>query len=306
LQCILFIFIFMYVSTYLYFIYKIENNNNIIIIIIIIYTSSIMSSSSDDDDSDLDSIGSVRSRPESRVTLAKIFMSTPNHANPQRPLIAEWDGKDPGHTKQLFVYDAYIRNTTYQSYVTLSSQSENQGNNLRYSEIMRLSYIHDPLLHSIYPELATLLPNLMSGTLSFVNRRELRERHRIYVFDPDRTPGIQFKGHFDVVKPMYTYWYKLNNLYGQDYVMEGPPDYEKIREIPQDEFELNYKIFSNFRPDNADMFLLERESRPRMKFLKAKRPSRNTTHIHTAGGKKRNKTRRKYRKIKSRRSRVMR
>jgi hypothetical protein len=103
------------------------------------------------------------------------------------------------------------------------------------------------------------------------------------------------------MKPEFTYWYRLNNSSGQDKVTQDTPDDETIRDIPKDEFDLNYKIFQNFNPDNADMFLLERESRPRMRFLKAKRPSRNTTHIHTAGGKKRNKTRRKYRKIKSRR-----
>lgn len=284
------------------------------------------SSSSNDSDSD-DGYGSPMHVPvpdPPRVTLAKIFMVTPNPANPRKLIIKEWDGKNPEYP--LIVY-AHIENGTYSSYVTLSDHQKRQlkfftERDPRYDEnYTRLmhnswpvseyfqSYIynpraHDPDRHPNYPQLETVLGNLMNGTLSFVNRRDVRDRHRIYMFDTGITPGIKSKRHFDVMKPEFTYWYKLNNLSGRDQITEGPPHDETIRDIPKDEFDLNYKIFQNFNPDNADMFLLERESRT--KILKAKRPSRNTTHIHTAGGKKRNKTRRKYRKIKSRRRLVVR
>jgi len=279
-----------------------------------------------DETSSSDSDGSpmhVRIPDPPRVTLAKIFMVTPNLENMQKSIIKEWDGKNPEYP--LIVY-AHIENGTYRSYVTLSDkQKKQQPEYESYTRLMHTgpfstyfqSCIHNPRAYdsSRYPncpQLETLIRNLMSGTLSFVNSRKIRDRHRIYVFDPDRTLGLKSKRHFDVMKPEFTYWYKLNNLSGRDQITEGPPDDETIRDITKEEFDLNYKIFQNFNPDNPHMFLLERESRSRMRFLKAKRPSRNptatattTTTTTTAGGKKhskrRNKTRRKYRKIKSRR-----
>jgi hypothetical protein len=311
-----------------------------------------MSSSSDDDDSD--SIGSVRSRPESPsvrrvrsrdVTLAKIFMRTLSYSD---PIIAEWDGKDPGYTKQLFVY-AYIDNTTCQSYVTLSSEREKRRKHSlydkNYDSLMHggpfstyvQSCIHNPLsydpgLYPNSPELATLLPNLMSGSLSFVNSRELRDRHRIYVFDPPPTMGIESNRHHTVTNPVYTYWYKLNNLSGRDNVTQGPPHVETIRDIPEEEFDLNYRIFQNFRLDNPDRTVFGREPQwkhgeplkqgipnpniRRTNYRPRHDPNRGRGNVHghsrgpSGGGKKnskrRNKTRRKYRKIKSRRRRVIR
>jgi hypothetical protein len=270
-------------------------------------------------DNDSDSDGSpihVHIPDPPRVTLAKIFMSIPNPANPQKPIIKEWDGKKPKYP--LFVY-AYIENGTYSSYVTLSYNQKKQRrlsldrdprHDENYTRLMHTgpfsnyfqSYIynpraHDPDRYPNSPQLETMLRNLMNGDLSFVNRRDVRDKHRIYMFDTGTTPGIVYDRHFGVTKPNFTYWYKLNNLSGQDQITQGPPDDETIRDIPEDEFELNYKIFQSFNPDNADMFLFDRESRSRMKFLKGKRQL--TTH--RAGGKKRNKTRRKYQKIKSRR-----
>ena len=280
-----------------------------------------MSGSSSDDDSASD--GSpihVHIPDPPRVTLAKIFMSIPNPANPQKPIIKEWDGKKPKYP--LFVY-AYIENGTYSSYVTLS---DNQKKQLRlslardprhdenYTRLMHngpfsnyfQSYIYNPRAHNPdrypnSPQLETALSNFMNGFLSFVNRRDPRDQFRVYMFDTGTTPGIQSKRHFDVTKPNFTYWYKLNNLSGQDRTTQGPPDDETIRDIPEDEFELNYKIFQNFNPDNPHTFV---ESRERLgKLLKGRR--RLTTH--RAGGKKKhNKSRRKYRKIKSRRRRVVR
>jgi hypothetical protein len=263
-----------------------------------------------------------------RVILAKIFMRTLSYSV---PIIAEWDGKDPGHTKQLFVY-AYIHNSTYQSYVR-NRDIHKQYDSLMHTEL--LSYIHNPLSYDayIYPrftELATLLPNLMSGNLSFPNSRDVRDKHRIYVFDPPPTMGIESNWHPQVTNPVYTYWYRLNNLSGQDHVTEGPPDVETIRDIPEEEFDLNYGIFQNFRPDNADIFLLKREPKGNGTKLKGvgKKPlypplhnpnrGRGNVHGHSRGhdpifrrggkknSKRRNKTRRKYRKIKSRRRRVIR
>ena len=307
-----------------------------------------MSEDESDYSSDSDGVPSTESVPEpNRVFLAKIFMSTPNPANSQRPLIAEWDGENPGHTKRLFVY-AHIDNSTYESYVTLSSLSDKrlkyvntlgdrQPFHRGYDKLMHIgvpfsnyfqSSIHDPGAYNHYPnypELETLLRNLMSGTLS--DDRDVLDRHRIYVFDPDRTLGIPSNRSFEVTPPNFTYWYKLNNLSGQDAVTEGPLGVETIREIPQDEFEFNYKIVSNFIPDNVHMAVLNREfgqfgKRPKgigkTRYLPLHNPNRGRGNVHShrrglshdpisrRGGKKRNKTRRKYRKIKSRRRRVIR
>jgi len=263
------------------------------------------------DDSDSGSIGRIRSRDSSpRVTrrapnviLAKIFMVTIDPTSCQKP--KEWDGKDPGHTKRLFVY-AHIDNSTYESYVTLSDSSHKRFKYVNtlgdgrpyhrdYDKLMQIagpfskyfqSCIHNPRAYDSYrwpnsPELETVLRNLMSGTLSFVNSRDVLDLHRIYVFDPDSTP------------PIFTYWYRLNNSSGQDGPMQGPPDDETIRDIPEHEFTSNYKIFRKFRQDNSE----------RHKFY-------GELGKLSRGGKKhskrRNKTRRKYRKIKSRRRRVVR
>jgi hypothetical protein len=268
-----------------------------------------------------------------RVTLAKIFMVTPNPANPRKLIIKEWDGKNPEYP--LIVY-AHIENGTYSSYVTLSDHQKRQlefftERDPRYDEnytrLMHNSWpvseyfqscihnprAHDPDRYPNCPQLETLIRNLMSGTLSFVNSREIRDRHRIYVFDPDRTLGLKSKRHFDVMKPEFTYWYKLNNLSGRDQITEGPPDDETIREITKDEFDLNYKIFSKFNIANPNTFLLNREFGQLGKRPEGiRKPTKPTRYLHThprptprGGGKKhskrRNKTRRKYRKIKSRR-----
>ena len=270
----------------------------------------------DDSDSDTDDVPSTGSAPEpNRVLLAKIFMSTPNPANSQCPLIAEWDGTDPGHTKRLFVY-AHIDNSTYESYVTLSDSSRKRfkyvntlgdGRSFHrgYDKLMQTgpfsnylqSCVHNPRAYDSYrwphsPELETALSNFMNGTLSFVNRRDVRDKHRVYMFDLDRTIGIPSSRSFDVTPPEFTYWYKLNNSSGQDRPTQGPP--ETIRNIPEEEFTSNYKIFQNFNPANPHTFV---ESRERGKLLKGRRQLTTPR----SGGKKRNKSRRKYRKIKSRR-----
>ena len=283
-----------------------------------------MPSSSDDSDHS-DSIGRIRSRESrdssprvtrpSNVILAKIFMAAldPTSCQPK-----EWDGTDPGHTNKLFVY-ADLHNTTYQSYVTLSDRKKklvehftqrDSRHSEEYDKLMRTgpfskyleSCIHNPRAYDSYrwtnsPELETLLRNLMSGTLSFVNRRDVLDRHRIYVFDMPTTLGLSYTGHPEVTNPVYTYWYRLNNSSGQDKVTQGRPDGEMIREIPEEEFTSNYKIFQNFKKANPHSFVFSRET-PGL-------PNKYRQLQRTAGGKKhskrRNKTRRKYRKIKNRR-----
>lgn len=54
------------------------------------------------------------------VILAKIFTITPDPKNLEKPIIAEWDGTDPGPTKALFVH-VCIDNTTYTSYVSVGT-----------------------------------------------------------------------------------------------------------------------------------------------------------------------------------------
>lgn len=280
--------------------------------------------------SDSDDVpSSTGSVPEpNRVTLAKIFMSTPNPANSQRPLIAEWDGENPGHTKRLFVY-AHIDNSTYESYVTLGDASHKQLTYVSslgdgrpfhrdYDKRMHIvsttyfqSSIHNPYhLHHwpTYPELETVLKNLMSGTLSFENGRVERDRHRIYVFDPPPTMGIEHSRHFTVSKPMYTYWYKLNNTSGLDRPTDCPPG--TLQDISEYEFTSLYRIFSKFNIANHNTFLLDREpfghgtKRPLNINIQTGYLRRfSNGHNSHRGGKKRNKTRRKYRKIKSRRRR---
>ena len=294
-------------------------------------------SDDDDDESEVDDGWSMESDlPEpNRVFLAKIFMSTPN-PNPedrQSPIIAEWDGEDPGHTKRLFVY-AHIDNSTYANYVSVGTLKKNQrAKNIYRGEVFTPEYVnlmhtgrfsncclqssihnpgaYDPYRSPHYSELETLLRNLMSGMPSFVNSIDVLDQHRIYMFDTGTTTGISHNRHFNVMKPVFTYWYRLNT---QDKVTQCPPGRETIRDIPEEEFESNYKIFQKFNKANPNQFVFRRETFGNFgKIPKGINKPSIYRPIHpragpTArrGGKKRNKTRRKYRKIKSRRRRVMR
>ena len=297
--------------------------------------------SDDDDESEVDDVRSMESDlPEpNRVFLAKIFMSTPNpnRDDRQKHIIEEWDGKNPGHTKTLFVY-ACIDNSTYANYVSVPTLKQNQRTKNtdrgeaftpdyvhlmhigRFSKYLQSS-IHNPGAYDAsnwpkYPELETLLRNLMSGRPSFVNGIDVLDLHRIYVFDPPTTLDLTYTGHPQVTNPVYTYWYRLNNSSGQDKVTQGPPDDETIRDIPEDEFTSDYKIFQNFNKANPHRFVFSRETfgnfgkipkginKPSKYRSFHPTPRRNSTARR--GGKKRNKTRRKYRKIKSRRRRLVR
>ena len=244
----------------------------------------------------------------------------------------EWNGVNPGHTNRLFVY-AHIDNSTYQSYVTVSDASRKQLTHVSslgdgrpfqrgYDKLMQNagpfskyveSCIHNPRAYDSahwpnYPELETMLQNLMSGAISFENGRVERDRHRIYVFDPPPTMGIEHSRHFTVSKPMYTYWYKLNNTSGLDRPTDCPPG--TLQDISEYEFTSLYRIFSKFNIANHNTFLLDREpfghgtKRP-LNINKQTGYLRRFSNGHNShrGGKKRNKTRRKYRKIKSRRHR---
>jgi len=293
--------------------------------------------------SDSDGVPSTGSVPEpNRVLLAKIFMVAMDPRSCQKP--KEWNGVNPGHTNRLFVY-AHIDNSTYESYVTLSDLSRKRLIHVSslgdgrpfhrgYDKLMQTgpfskyleSCIHNPRGYDSYrypnsPELETVLRNLMSGTLSFVNSRDALDLHRIYVFDPPPTMGIESSWHPEVTNPEYTYWYRLNNSSGLDRPTQGPPDGETIRDIAEDEFTSNYKIFQNFKKANPHRFVLSRETYGNFgKMLEGiHKPNTPTRYlpIHPRavptprrGGKKhskrRNKTRRKYRKIKSRRRRVIR
>lgn len=148
-----------------------------------------------------------------------------------------------------------------------------------------------------YTELGTLLPNLMCGILSFENERDLRDRHRIYMFYTPSSPGLTSTTHPTVTPLEITYWYKLNNLHGQDHEqlpnIDSLISADKIRRVSEKEFEINYDIFRTFKPDNPVTHKLYGEL--------GKRHRGGKKH-----SKKRNKTRRKYRKVKSRRRRVVR
>lgn len=302
-----------------------------------------MSLSSDDDseysDTDDDVLSVESPVPEpNRVFLAKIFMSTPNPANSQSPIIAEWDGEDPGHTKRLFVY-AHIDNSTYANYVSVGTLKKTQrAKNIYRGQAFTPEYVslmhtgrfsnylqssihnpgaYDPYRSPHYSELETLLRNLMSGMPSFVNI-DVLDQHRIYVFDMPTTLGLTYTGHHEVTTPVYTYWYRLNS---QDKVTQGPPGHETMRYIPEEEFESNYKIFQKFNKANPNQFVFRRETfgnfgkmptgihkpnKPSIYRSIYPRAGPTPNSTYRRGGKKRNKTRRKYRKIKSRRRRVMR
>lgn len=278
----------------------------------------------------------VRSRGP-RVVLAKIFMVTPDPDDRQKNIIAEWDGTDPGHDKKLFVH-AKIADTTCEEYLTLGDLDKrkldylrNLGDGRSYHRdyAMRdetprqgvISYIHNPPKCIRHSELSSLLSNFMTGNLSFENERTLRERHRIYMFYTPPSPGLTSNMHLTVTPLVITYWYKLNNLHGQDdeeqllnldYLISS----DRIRRVSESEFELNYPIFDKFKVRNVEMSRINLESginlelqlsRVKPRYTRINGPnsvsgSRNSRR----GGKKRNKTRRKYRKIKSRRRRVIR
>jgi hypothetical protein len=278
------------------------------------------------------------------VTLAQIFMSTPNpnRDDRQKHIIEEWDGKNPGHTKTLFVY-ACIDNSTYANYVSVPTLKQNQRakNTDRgeafipeYVKVMQqdtregiISCLSSPRVCSYpsYPELKTLLPNLMCGIISVDRNKEETEveadlvhMNRIYMLDIPPTLGLEYTQHFAVTKPEFTYWYRLNDGYNGDKLTGYAPlgstvsvDWRDLESDSSKSKRLNpdvpiYKIFRNFRPDNADLFKFHLETG----FLKAKKRRSSSPIPDTAGGKKhskkRNKTRRKYRKIKSRRRRVVR
>ena len=287
------------------------------------------------------------------VILAKIFMSTPDPQNRQKTIIAEWDGTDPGHDKKLFVH-AKIADTTCEEYVTLgdldkrhraylSTLGDQRPYHREYAKLMQdetprqgfISYIHNPPACSRYSELSSLLPNFMTGNLSFENERTSRERHRIYMFYTPPSPGLTSTTHPPVTTPLeITYWYKLNNLHGQDDVKLPNLDYlisvDKIRKVSETEFELNYPIFHTLKVKNVNRYRQKVEiTRPETTLTGVRKPTRyipvhipGKVNVHghghghsrgptfhkfsRRGGKKRNKTRRKYRKIKSRRRRVVR
>ena len=296
------------------------------------------SDSDSDSDSDSGSIGhrrvrqsrsrQVRSRHEV-PTLAKIFMSRPDPIpgilNNRK--IEPWDGEDPGNTKILFVY-AYIDKGTYESYVFLrSGQTTPEYNTLMHGTPMHVPYssIHNPYLKQ--PGLQRLLKNLMSGTLSFKNSRDPRDQHRIYEFAPPITTGIEHSGFCPPpTKPTSTYWYRLNNLHGGDEITQGPPG--TIEDIPEDEFTKLYTVVSGFKIPNHTVFVCKRETTGKLpgnssrtsgrllspsigntqsQYLPLYNPNHGRGNRNSLrGGKKCNKTRRKYRKIKSRRRRVIR
>jgi hypothetical protein len=227
------------------------------------------SSSDSDSDSDSPRIGSRRRRPPP-VTLAKIYAASGNWQN---PVIREWDGTQPENDTRLFVY-AYISNTTYKSYVSYSTQRKKtidsfsfQGRpyDVDYTSSMHAqhpwvrffeSYIHLPNPQLV--ELTNILKNFMSGNLSFINGRELRDRHRIYKFEPQRKLGIT---HAPVVPAHQTYWYKLDKGYNLDNETLTPPSKpDAVHTISHDEFMSNYTILSSFIPKNVDMHLMERET----------------------------------------------
>ena len=261
-----------------------------------------------------DSMESASDPPN--VVLAKIFTITPDPQNLQKTIIAEWDGTDPGPTKALFVH-VCIDNTTYTSYVSVGQQKikQRKANTIMgrpyvpdYDRVMQnetpkqglISCLHNPKACSYpgYTELGTLLPNLMCGILSFENERD---RHRIFMFYTPPSPGLTSYSHSKGTKPEFSYWYKLNNLSGQDKETEPDLGSDKIRRVSKNEFGLYYQIFHTFNPDNPVMHNLYRELGKRKPGILGKRSRGGKKH-----SKKRNKTRRKYRKIKSRRRRVMR
>lgn len=262
---------------------------------------------------------STESVQPATVTLAKIFMVTLNPKSLEEP--KEWDGTDPGPTKALFVH-VCIDNTTYTSYVSVGTakKRQRQENTFMgrhyvpdYYKVMQnetpkqglISCLYNPkaCVYPGYSELGTLLPNLMCGILSFENLRDLREQHRIYMFDIPPTQGRTSDSHYNGTKPEFTYWYKLN---GQDHVELPNLEYlitaDKIRSVSEPEFVSHYRIFGKFRPDNVELHNICRE------LGKGGLPCKRSRN--GVGGKKhskkRNKTRRKYRKIKSRRRRVVR
>jgi hypothetical protein len=221
-------------------------------------------------DSDSPRIGSRRRRsPPPPVTLAKIYAASGNWQN---TVILEWDGTQPERDTRLFVY-AYISNTTYKSYVSYSTQRKKtidslsfQGRpyNVDYTSSMHAqtpwvrffeSYIHLPNPKLV--ELTNILQNFMSGNLSFINGRELRDRHRIYKFEPQRKVGTT---HAPLVPTHQTYWYKLDKGYNLDDETPTPPSKpDAVHTISHDEFMSNYIIFSSFVPKNVDTYLMERE-----------------------------------------------
>lgn len=255
----------------------------------------------------------VSSTDPPNVVLAKIFMVTIDPKSLQKP--KEWDGTDPGPTKALFVH-VCIHNTTYVSYVSVGTAKKKQRQeNIfmglpyvpDYDRVMQnetpkqglISCLYNPnaCRYPGYIELGTLMPNLMCGILSFENERDLRDLHRIYRFDIPPTQGLTSDSHPKGTKPEFSYWYKLNNLSGQDKETERDlVENDKIRRVSKTDFDLNYQIFHTFNPDNPHMHKFYGELG-----ILGKRSRGGKKH-----SKKRNKTRRKYRKIKSRRRRVVR
>ena len=229
------------------------------------------------------------------ATLVKIFMSTPNPNRGERPIIKEWDGKNPGHTKTLFVY-ACIDNSTYANYVSVGTQkqahraqnTDDRGNPYipDYGKVMQdrmrdgiISCLSSPRACNYpgHPELSTLLPNLMCGIISVDKDRgeaeaeaSLVHMNRIYMFDMPTTPGLIYKGHYSVTPPEFTYWYRLNDGYSGDKLTDGAPVGSTVSIYDQSELESDtnprnatngpiYKIFRNFRPDNPVTFVFGRE-----------------------------------------------
>lgn len=260
------------------------------------------------------------SEDEEQVTLAKIFMlNTKDRTAPR----LEWHGNDPGDNYALFVY-ANVSDSTYRSYTHYDSIKQKRNRELNKSymawgpyyetyECMRsqpfqaslpqyTSLLYNKGAHTQKPHLATLLPSLMRGEMSYENDIDPSTRCKIYMFYPPSTQGLTMSGHPTVEDIRHTFWYKLDDIYNGDKEFDRDnirPD--SIITIGKREFDENYQPYSRFIPPNFPLHIFGREA-ANFKFLKARRSG---TTKKLAGGKNNRKVikkkinkRKKTRKIK--------
>jgi hypothetical protein len=245
--------------------------------------------------------GSQGSQNEEQVKLAKIYMLDTKDRKAPR---VEWSGYDPGNNYALFVY-ADVSDSTYRSYThpdSLRKRSRELNENymawgpyyekfgcMRSQPFQTLlpqntSLLYNKSAHSEKPDLATLLPSLMRGEMSYENGFDHSTRCRIYMFNPPRTPGLTMYGHLPVEHIKHTFWYKLDDIY------DGDKEFDRDK-IPQDsiitigkrEFDDNYRPHYRFIPPNFPLHIFGKElGLQNFKILKAKRSG---TTKKLAGGK---------------------
>jgi len=241
----------------------------------------------------------TNSENEKKETLAKIYMlDTKNRSS--KPV--EWDGEKPREGYVLFVY-ARLGDSTYSSYThydslkqkrirefNKDSMSERWGKYYESYECMRpppfqaslpphTSLLHNERAHTEKPHLATILPNFMSGNMSYENSLDLYNRCRIYMFYPPSTQGLIMSGHSTVEPVKHTFWYKLDTSYNKDKEIEFnrhmriviPAD--SIRHISKKELTDYYNPHSQFIPPNFPLHIFGSEigKLQNFKILKAKR-----------------------------------